>query len=150
MATEAGARTAAQIEVEAVLGRLLFSPGTQWRAAAVICSHRREGDAEGDVSIANAIGMADSGAALDVVILVRRLRGLADELEEVIHGKRAIASSSGEPADAIVARLTAEANVVAAVRAIPTADLQAVASASEWSESWAAQLVKAAVALQET
>lgn len=79
--------TSAQMFVHAELAKLL-APGSRWRAGAIILSYRTEAASDRECNIANAIGMQNEGCALDIVMLIKRLRGLANELEEVVQGKR--------------------------------------------------------------
>lgn len=71
----------------------LLEPHTGFRAAVVIVTYG-DGSERGG-RIANAIGMQPTvQAATDAFILVQRLRRLADELEDVIQGKRPLPQQS--------------------------------------------------------
>lgn len=77
-------------EVARVLGE-----GKRWRAAVLIVSYKRPTDGERDVHLANAFAMRNKEAALDVVMMIKRLRTLADELDQVVRGERPLPEQEG-------------------------------------------------------
>lgn len=72
----------------------LIADDTEWRSATVIVTYKLAVDGPREVRIGNAIGLKAKtpeqieDAALDLVQLIKRLRSLADELEEMADGRR--------------------------------------------------------------
>jgi hypothetical protein len=69
--------------------------GNEYGAAVVMVTYRAEGMDECERRMASVVMMGGVSAALDVVMLVRRLRDLATELEETIAGKRPMPKREG-------------------------------------------------------
>lgn len=87
-------RTPAESAVAAEALRLL-GDNTKWRVVAVIATYKKPSDGELDVNITNAVAMRSKEAALDYVMLIKRLRTLADELEQVAKGERPLPPQEG-------------------------------------------------------
>lgn len=78
--------TPAERRVMAELARLL-GPETGFRAGVLVLTYKRDPAEEG-LNFASTIQVAGKDAALDAVMLIRRLRMLADELEAVVKGRQ--------------------------------------------------------------
>lgn len=89
-------QTPAEARVAEAMSRVL-TPESGWRSALLLCTYRRPGTSDRDVSMTHAIGMQTPLAALDVVMMVRRLRLLADELEAFLPGAGPLPKTEGEP-----------------------------------------------------
>lgn len=62
----------------------LLQPGSKYGGAAVLLTYREPGSDERARRIASALGLAGVENAADLVILIHRLRSLADELQALI------------------------------------------------------------------
>ena len=83
--TEQQPHTPAELRIHAELARLL-APDTGFRAGVLVLTYKRDPAAEG-LNFATTVQMTGLDTALDVVMMIRRLRGLADELEAVVKGQ---------------------------------------------------------------
>ena len=66
--------------------RSILTEASGWKAGLLLCTYRRPEAGEREVSMTHALGMTAPGAALDLVLMVERLRTLAAELEAFIRG----------------------------------------------------------------
>lgn len=86
-------RTKAENHVGAVARELVEQGG--YGVVAIVATYREPGSGERDRRLANAILMSGPEAALDAVMLIRRLRTLADELEATVRGQRPLPPQDG-------------------------------------------------------
>jgi hypothetical protein len=87
-------RTPAEARVAAAL-RGILTEASGWKAGVLLLTYRRPDAASDEVSMAHALGLVSLESALDVVMMVRRLRMLADELEQFVQGKQRTRERTG-------------------------------------------------------
>lgn len=87
-------KTVAERAVAHEVNRLL-GDDQQWRVVALVATYKRPTDGERECHIANAVGMRTKECTLDYVMLIRRLRSLADELERIARGEQPLPPQEG-------------------------------------------------------